>query len=127
MADDGFTVRQDTAAPTIIVSSAEMHTRVADEGLAALLHTGVEIFIRGRKLVRVTKVKARSADTRLADGTVMKGQSILVPGIDAVSQTTLLRDLSHATRWVRITRRGETVFVAPPPNVAAQILCMVDE
>jgi putative DNA primase/helicase len=85
------------------------------------------MFITGRKLVRITRVKAKSADIRMADGTVMKGQELLVPGVDTVSPTALLRDLSLATRWARMTTKGELVFIAPPKEVAFQILCMVNE
>lgn len=127
MADDGFTIRHETVAPTIIVRPAEIHTRVADDGLAALHHAGAEVFIRSRRLVRVTKVKAKSADKRMADGTVTKGQGLLVPGVDTIGSTVLLRELSRATRWARMKPKGELVFIAPPKEVASQILCMVNE
>jgi hypothetical protein len=105
------------AQRTITVHAGERH-QAADAGLAALQAAGTPFYQRGRTLVRVCEVKARSTS----------GEVIFVPGIAEVTPAILDRALGQAARWERFDpKRQEMVRIDPPRAVVAQILDMVGE
>jgi hypothetical protein len=108
---------RDCNRPEITVKAGERH-KAADEGIVALQAAGVAFYQRGRALVRVCEVKARSTS----------GDVIHVPGIAAVTPAILDRALGQAAQWQRFDpKKKEMVRIDPPRLVVSQILDMAGE
>lgn len=105
-----------TATISIIVRAGLRHV-AADEGLAALHAAGVEFYQRDRTLVRVCRIKAKSAN----------GDVILVPGVVPLAPAILGRELGRAAQWEKFDRLGSLVRIDPPKEIIEQIVCMVGE
>jgi putative DNA primase/helicase len=103
--------------PDITVTAGERH-KAADGGIAALQAANVAFYQRGRALVRVCDIKARSTT----------GDVILVPGIAEVTPAILDRALGQVARWQRFdVKKQEMVRIDPPRLVVSQILGMAGE
>lgn len=102
--------------PTITVLAGARH-QAADEGLAALYKAGVAFYRRGRDLVRVCRIAAKTSD----------GEETTTPGIIPVTLPILMRELGRAACWEAYNRKGELHPIDPPKAVAEQIAGMIGD
>jgi hypothetical protein len=104
------------ALPTIRVINGLRH-KAADEGLAAMQAAGVPFYQRGRDLVRICRIPAKTSD----------GKDIEISGIMPVALPLLERALGKSARWEKCNAKGDWLRIDPPQDVAKQIAAMTGE
>ena len=115
---NGYGPQLQSASLSIIHVIKGERNRAADAGLAAMAAAKTPFYQRGGRLVRVCAVKAKNAD----------GETIMVPGIVPVTPPVLSRELALAAQWERLdARSNKWTKIDPPPDVAAQIMELVEE
>jgi hypothetical protein len=103
--------------PVIELRSGERHI-AAQAGVEALYQAGAEFYQRGRLLIRVGEMQARSTS----------GDVIMVPGIIKITPAMLDRALGQSAIWQRFDAKTQQPRrVDPPKEVVGQILDMVGE
>ena len=101
--------------PTIIVRAGERHLAV-DAGLAALANAGAPLYQRGADLMRVLRIKLKTA----------AGDEALVPAVVPITLPMLARALGQSAQWRKYNQKRELIPIDPPTAVAEQILGIGD-
>lgn len=107
---------QDEERPVIQVASGTRH-KMADEALAIMNKAGVEFYQRSGALVRVSLIRAKTAD----------GAVIETPGITPVTLPMLGRAMGQAISWQQEVATGKRVVIRhldPPKDVVEQVAAM---
>jgi putative DNA primase/helicase len=113
--DTGYGGYRDPERPTIRVAGGGL-VREVDQAISAVgARPDLRIFVRDRRLVRVTR-----------DGSAPRGWSDEWPGspsIEPLDVASTLDSLGRAARWERFDRRSRSaVEINPPTGHAAQVL-----
>lgn len=107
---------QDDDRPVIQVASGTRH-KMADDALAIMQARGVEFYQRSGSLVRVSLIKAKTAD----------GAVIETPGITPVTLPMLGRAMGQSISWQQELAIGKRVVIRhldPPKDVVEQVAAM---
>jgi putative DNA primase/helicase len=107
---------QDDDRPVIQVASGTRHN-MADNALAIMQARGVEFYQRSGSLVRVSLIKAKTAD----------GAVIETPGITPVTLPMLGRAMGQSISWQQEVAIGKRVVIRhldPPKDVVEQVAAM---
>jgi putative DNA primase/helicase len=100
--------------PPEIVVKAGMRHRAADEGLAALQAANVEIYVRGKDLVRIGRIPQKDA----------QGATTMTPAVIPLNYAMLGRLLGKHAEWQKYNAKEERISIDPPKEVIEQVLAM---
>lgn len=97
--------------PSILIQPGRVDL-LASEGEAAISHTGVEVYQRGRELVRPAQQEVPAS----------KGRMTISAGMAKVSHPGMIDLLSQSADWKRYDARRKKEIAADPPGIVADVI-----
>lgn len=97
--------------PSILIQAGRVDL-IASEGEAAISHTGVEVYQRGRELVRPAQQEVPAS----------KGRMTISAGMAKVTHPGMIDLLSQAADWKKFDARRKKEVAADPPGIVADVI-----